>query len=97
MARYRQSPKTQSAPEGSIATGAALWMMAQAFARTGYLAPTATTAVPVQPPAAVMAIRLFAGPVPAFLLVLAILCAWRYPITRESHQAMLDELAGREA
>ena len=80
-----------------LATGAALWMMAQAFARTGYLTPTSTTALPVQPPAAVMAIRLFAGPVPAVLLVLAILCAWKYPITRESHQAMLEELAGREA
>jgi len=80
-----------------LATGAALWMMAQAFAATGYLTPTATTAVPVQPPAAVLAIRLFAGPVPAFLLVLAILCAWKYPITRESHQAMVEELVAREA
>ena len=80
-----------------LATGAALWMMAQAFARTGYLIPTSTTALPVQPPAAVLAIRLFAGPVPAFLLVLAILCAWRYPITRASHQAMVEELATRDS
>ena len=80
-----------------LATGAALWMMAQAFAMTGYLTPTSTTALPVQPPAAVLAIRLFAGPVPAVLLVLAILCAWKYPITRESHQAMVEELAVREA
>ena len=65
-----------------LATGAALWMMAQAFATTGYLTPDLSMALPVQPPAAVMAIRLFAGPVPAFLLVLAILCAWWYPITR---------------
>ena len=55
------------------------------------------SALPVQPPAAVLAIRLFAGPVPAFLLVLAILCAWKYPITRASHQAMVEELAAREA
>jgi Na+/melibiose symporter-like transporter len=27
------------------------------------------------------------------LLILAILFAWRYPITRESHRAMRDELA----
>ena len=80
-----------------LATGAALWMMAQAFATTGYLTPSASVALPVQPPAAVLAIRLFAGPVPAVLLVLAILCAWKYPITRESHQAMVEELAGREA
>ena len=43
------------------------------------------------------AIRLFPGPVPAVLLFLAILFAWRYPITRESHQAILEELAEREA
>ena len=80
-----------------LATGAALWMMAQAFAINRIPIPTSTTALPVQPPAAVLAIRLFAGPVPAFLLVLAILCAWRYPITRASHQAMVEELATRDS
>ncbi len=80
-----------------LATGAALWAMAQAFAATGYLTPTSTSALPVQPPAAVLAIRIFAGPVPAVLLMLAILCAWKYPITRASHQAMLDELAAHDA
>ena len=80
-----------------MATSAALWMMAQAFAGTGYLTPTSAMVVPVQPPAAVLAIRLFAGPVPAVLLVLAIFCAWKYPITRASHQAMVEELAARDS
>jgi Na+/melibiose symporter-like transporter len=44
----------------------------------------------------VQAIRLFAGPVSAALLALAILCAWFYPITRESHRALREKLAGRE-
>jgi GPH family glycoside/pentoside/hexuronide:cation symporter len=44
----------------------------------------------------VTAIRAFAGPVPAALLVLAIVFAWRYPITRERHRHLLDELASRE-
>ena len=30
-------------------------------------------------------------------LILAIACAWYYPITRESHKAVLEELADREA
>ena len=51
---------------------------------------------PVQPEAVVLAIRLFTGPIPAALLILAVLCAWLYPITRESHQATLQELAERE-
>ena len=37
------------------------------------------------------------GPIPAVLLFLAVLFAWKYPITRESHQATLQELAERES
>jgi Na+/melibiose symporter-like transporter len=29
-------------------------------------------------------------------ILLAILCAWYYPITREKHRALLNELAERE-
>ena len=44
-----------------LATGAAPWMMAQAFATTGYLTPSVSAALPVQPPAVVIAIRLSPG------------------------------------
>jgi Na+/melibiose symporter-like transporter len=44
----------------------------------------------------VQAIRVFMGPVPIVLLVLAILFAWRYPIGREQHRALRDELATRD-
>ncbi len=80
-----------------LATGAALWGMGQALAFTGYLTPTAGAPLPTQPQATVDAIRLFTGPIPAVLLLLAILFAWKYPITRASHQATLQELAEREA
>jgi Na+/melibiose symporter-like transporter len=53
--------------------------------------------LPKQPSEAVLAIRLFMGPVPVALLVLAILCTWLYPITRERHRALREELATREA
>jgi glycoside/pentoside/hexuronide:cation symporter, GPH family len=79
-----------------LATGLALWGMAQAFALTGYLTPSLSEPWPVQPQAAIFAIRIFTGPIPAILLFLAVLCAWKYPITRESHQATLKELAERE-
>jgi GPH family glycoside/pentoside/hexuronide:cation symporter len=79
-----------------LATGAAIWAMGQALAFTGYITPASNQAPPVQPPATVQAIRVFAGPVPAVLLALAIFCAWFYPISRESHQATLDKLAERE-
>ncbi|MBN1668965.1 MAG: MFS transporter, partial [Anaerolineales bacterium] len=79
-----------------LATGAALWAMGQALAWSGYLTPQAGAGLPVQPESAVQAIRFFVGPVPVVLLALAILFAWRYPITRASHQATLAALANRE-
>ena len=79
-----------------LGTGLALWAMGQALALTGYLTPTPGGPLPAQPEQAVQAIRFFAGPVPAILLVLSIVFAWRYPITRETHHALLDQLAGKE-
>ena len=79
-----------------LATGAALWAMGLALSWAGYITPSAANPVPQQMPQAVDAIRFFAGPLPALLLVFAILFAWRYPITRESHKKMREELAGRE-
>jgi GPH family glycoside/pentoside/hexuronide:cation symporter len=80
-----------------LGTGLAIWAMGQALARTGYITPLAGVPLPVQPASAVQAIRMFVGLVPAILLALSILFAWRYPISRDYHRAMLHELAEREA
>ncbi|HNK63602.1 MAG TPA: MFS transporter [Anaerolineales bacterium] len=80
-----------------LATALALWGMGQSLAYTGYITPDASGALPIQPESAVRAIRFFTGPVPAVLLILAVVFAWNYPITRESHQATLQVLAEREA
>jgi GPH family glycoside/pentoside/hexuronide:cation symporter len=80
-----------------LATGVALWGMGQALAWTGYITPPPSGSLPAQPETAVTAIRVFMGPIPAALLFLAVLFAWKYPITRESHRATLKELAEREA
>ncbi len=80
-----------------LATGAAIWAMGQALAFTGYITPAPGAPLPEQPPEAILAIRMFAGPIPALLLVLAILFAWRYPISRERHRALRDQLAARDA
>jgi glycoside/pentoside/hexuronide:cation symporter, GPH family len=79
-----------------LATGAALWAMGVALAASGYIRPVTAEPLPLQPAAAVQAIRLFMGPVPLVLLLLAIAFAWRYPIGREEHRALRDELAARE-
>jgi GPH family glycoside/pentoside/hexuronide:cation symporter len=79
-----------------LGTGVALWAMGQALALTGYITPTAGDPLPLQPDSAIQAIRIFVGPVPAVLLLLSILFAWRYPISREAHRSMLDQLADRD-
>jgi GPH family glycoside/pentoside/hexuronide:cation symporter len=80
-----------------LATGAALWAMGQALALTGYINPPTSGPLPAQPPQAVQAIRFFMGPVPVVLLVLAMIFAWRYPISREEHRALRDQLAAKDA
>jgi glycoside/pentoside/hexuronide:cation symporter, GPH family len=79
-----------------LATAAALWAMGLALAWSDYITPTAADTTPMQPPTAIAAIRLFTGPIPVVLLLLAIVIAWRYPITRESHAALVESLASRE-
>ena len=80
-----------------LATGTAIWAMGQALALSGYITPTAGSPQPAQPAQAVSIIRFFMGPVPAVLLAVAIIFAWRYPISRERHQALRDQLAARES
>jgi len=78
-----------------LATGLAIWGMGQALAATGYLTPVQGQPLPVQPAAAVDAIRLFMGPIPAVLLLLAIVCAWQFKITRQSHHEMVEKLKSK--
>jgi GPH family glycoside/pentoside/hexuronide:cation symporter len=78
-----------------LATGAAIWGMGQALARTGYITPAPDAPLPVQPPSALLAIRLFMSIVPIILLLLSIVCAWFYPISREQHQALREQLASQ--
>jgi GPH family glycoside/pentoside/hexuronide:cation symporter len=73
-------------------TGFAIWAMGQALAATGYLTPVQGQPLPVQPEAVVGAIRVFMGPIPAVLLLLAIVFAWRLKITRQSHHEMVEKL-----
>ena len=80
-----------------LATGTAIWAMGQALALSGYITPTTGSPQPAQPAQAVSIIRFFMGPVPAVLLAVAIIFAWRYPISRERHRALRDQLAARES
>lgn len=76
-----------------LGTGLTVWLMGQVFHLSGYVTPTTSTPVPVQPASVVRAIRWFMGPVPTLLLSFSIALAWFYPITREFHMALREELA----
>jgi GPH family glycoside/pentoside/hexuronide:cation symporter len=78
-----------------LGTGIVVWAMGQALHWAGYLTPTQATPVPEQPFQAVQVIRYFMGPVPAVLLILSVAFAWFYPITREVHASLREQLAAR--
>ncbi len=78
-----------------LATGAAVWAMGQALYRAGYVTPTPGLPVPQQSSQVIQVIRWFMGPVPAVLLALSVLFAWFYPITREFHASLREQLAAR--
>lgn len=69
-----------------LGTAAAMWLVAQALAATGYRAPSAAEPLPVQPEAAVTAIRLALGLVPLVLLGAAILAASGYGLGRREQR-----------
>lgn len=48
-----------------------------------------------QPASALLALRLIIGPIPAVLLLIGMLLAWRYPITRRRHAEFEEALASR--
>jgi len=78
-----------------LGTGVAVWAMGQVLYRAGYVTPTQAVPVPQQPTQAIQAIRWFMGPVPTALLVLSVIFAWFYPITREVHASLREQLAAR--
>ena len=78
-----------------LATGVAVWAMGQALYRAGYVTPTQAIPVPEQSSQVIRVIRWFMGPVPAVLLILSVLFAWFYPITREAHASLREQLAAR--
>jgi GPH family glycoside/pentoside/hexuronide:cation symporter len=76
-----------------LGTGLAVWAMGQVLYRSGYITPTQVNPIPQQPDQAIQAIRWFMGPIPTVLLILSVVFAWFYPITREVHASLREQLA----
>lgn len=69
-----------------------LFAVGQMLQLTGY-----NSALAEQPPAALLAIRLLIGPIPALVLIAGVVLVHFFPITREQHEQTLAELARRRA
>ncbi len=75
-----------------------LFLVGQVLNWTGYITPPHGSAeIVTQPASALLAIRIMVGPVPAVILVAGIVLVYLFPITKESHQRTLEELARRKS
>lgn len=79
-----------------VCLGIAVSLVLQSLEWTGYIKPTETTPLPVQPDAVLTAIRVAIGPLPTLALLCGLILAYFYPITREVHQEILLKLRERK-
>ncbi|HEY9655671.1 MAG TPA: MFS transporter, partial [Crinalium sp.] len=73
-----------------------LFLVGQVLQQTGFLATVIGKPAPVQPPAALWAIRLLIGPVPTLILLIGLVLTYFYPITKEVHAEILLKLQERK-
>lgn len=73
----------------------ALFILGQSLAWAGFLEKAPCQPTPQQPPSALMAIRVAIGPLPTVAIVLGMVLAYFYPITREFHTEILLKLQER--
>jgi glycoside/pentoside/hexuronide:cation symporter, GPH family len=78
-----------------ICLGFAVAGVLQTLDWTGYIQPSVSNSMPIQPSAVVLAIRLSIGPIPTVALFCGLILAYFYPITQARHQQILLQLAER--
>ncbi|MCA9971910.1 MAG: MFS transporter [Anaerolineales bacterium] len=80
-----------------MASAFAIFFVGHMLSAAGFISSTTGSVYIAQPESALRMLRLLVSVVPAVMLVLAILVAWRYPLTRERFQEIQLELARRRA
>lgn len=78
-----------------IALALGTFLVLQAIGLAGYISYGPGEVAPEQPESALLAIRLAIGPMPAVAIVLGIVCAALYPISKSRHHEILKSLAAR--
>ncbi len=78
-----------------IGLAIAVFLVGQALSGAGYIESASDVVTAVQPASALLVIRLAIGPIATTLLILGLVMAYFYPITREVHAEILMTLQQR--
>ncbi len=78
-------------------TGVLVFGVGQLLAATGYISSTTGSLYIEQPAAALNAMRFLVTVLPAISLTLSLVLAWRFPLDRETHEAIRRQLEERRA
>jgi glycoside/pentoside/hexuronide:cation symporter, GPH family len=73
-----------------------LFLIGQSLEWSGFMEKTAGQPDPIQPTSALFAIRVAIGPLPTVVLLIGLVLAYFYPITREVHAEILLKLQERK-
>lgn len=77
-----------------LATALAIFIVTRVLAASGFVSSTGgSLGETAQPESALIALRVLVGVVPSVMLVLSIVVAWRYPLSKQAHQELLRQLA----
>lgn len=79
-----------------LATALAIFVVTRVLAAVGFQEGTTGGLLTIeQPERALVTLRLLVGLVPALMLALSVVFAWRYPLSKTAHQQILARLAQR--
>ncbi len=74
----------------------ALFLVGQALEWSGFIGRQPGAEIPVQPDSALMAIRIAVAPLPTIVLIIGIILAYFYPITKEVHADIRAKLEAKK-
>lgn len=80
-----------------MASAFAIFLVGQLLALSGFVTSTGGRLYVAQPDSALWMLRFLVGILPALMLLLAVMTAWRYPLSRERYQEIQRQLAERRA
>jgi glycoside/pentoside/hexuronide:cation symporter, GPH family len=78
-----------------VCLGLAIALVLQSLGWAGYIKPTTAVPLPIQPEAVLLSIRFAIGPIPTVFLLIGMVLAYFYPITRDFHTEIRLKLRER--